>query len=89
MEIDLRKAPATGVDRDDLLLFSETQSRFVVTISSNKKDAFENAFEGMACGFLGEISSAPIFSAIGISGREIIRADIRDLKEAWKRPLGP
>jgi phosphoribosylformylglycinamidine synthase len=89
MEIDLGKAPATGVDRDDLLLFSETQSRFVVTISPNKKDAFENAFEGMAYGLLGEITSAPIFSAIGLSGRKIIRADIQDLKEAWKRPLGP
>jgi phosphoribosylformylglycinamidine synthase len=41
MEIDLRKVPAIEADRDDLLLFSETQSRFVVTIPSHRK-----AFQG-------------------------------------------
>ena len=89
MEIDLGKVPATGMDRDDVLLFSETQSRFVVTISPLKKDAFEGVFVGMIYGLLGEITSAAVFSAIGLKGREIIRADIQDLKDAWQRPLGP
>jgi phosphoribosylformylglycinamidine synthase len=88
MEIDLREAPANGVDRDNLLLFSETQSRFVVTISPDKKDAFEEVFGGMVYGLLGEVTSAAVFRVIGLSGKEIIRADIQDLKEAWKRPLG-
>ncbi len=47
MEIDLGRVPATGVDRDDLLLFSETQSRFIVTISPDKKKAFETAKKGL------------------------------------------
>jgi phosphoribosylformylglycinamidine synthase len=88
MEIDLGKVPATGVDRDDLLLFSESQSRFVVTISPDKKKAFEKAFEGIAYGLVGEVTLASVFRATGLSGREIIRADIQDLKKAWKRPLG-
>ncbi len=88
MEIDLGKVPAAGVDRDDLLLFSETQSRFIVTISPDKKKAFEKAFEGIAYGLVGEVTLASVFKTTGLSGREIIRADIRDLKEAWKRPLG-
>ena len=32
MEVDLRKVPSSGVDRNDFLLFSESQSRFVVTV---------------------------------------------------------
>jgi len=88
VEIDLRKVPAGGVDRDDLLLFSETQSRFVVTISPEKKEAFEEVFAGMVCGLVGEVTEAPVFKAIGLAGREIIRAHIQDLKDAWKRPLG-
>jgi phosphoribosylformylglycinamidine synthase len=88
MEIDLREAPANGVDRDDLLLFSETQSRFVVTISPDKKDAFEGVLGGNVYGLLGEVTAGPVFKAVGLSGREIIRADIQDLKETWKRPLG-
>ena len=33
--------PKTGVDRNDLLLFSESQSRFVVTLDPSKKKVFE------------------------------------------------
>jgi phosphoribosylformylglycinamidine synthase len=88
MEIDLGKVPATGVDRDDLLLFSETQSRFVVTISPDKKKPFEKAFEGIPYGLVGEVTLASVFRTTGLSGRETIRADIQDLKKAWKRPLG-
>ncbi len=88
MEIDLGRVPATGVDRDDLVLFSETQSRFIVTISPDKRETFEKAFEGIAYGLVGEVTLASVFKTTGLSGREIIRADIRDLKEAWKRPLG-
>jgi phosphoribosylformylglycinamidine synthase len=88
MEIDLGKAPATEVVRDDLLLFSETQSRFVVTISPDKKGAFEGVLGGSVYGLLGEVTTGPVFKVVGLSGREIIRADIQDLKEAWKRPLG-
>jgi hypothetical protein len=37
---------------------------------------------------LGKITSTPVFRVIGLTGREIIRADIQDLKKAWKSPLG-
>jgi len=88
MEINLGKVPAAGVDRDDLLLFSETQSRFIVTISPDKKGGFEEVFGGSVYGLLGEVTASPVFKVVGLSGREIIRAGIQDLKEAWKRPLG-
>jgi phosphoribosylformylglycinamidine synthase len=88
MKIDLGKVPATGADRDDLLLFSETQSRFVVTIAPDKKGLFEEVFSGIVYGLLGEVTSAEVFSVIGLNGKEIIQADIQDLKDAWKRPLG-
>jgi phosphoribosylformylglycinamidine synthase II len=88
MAIDLRRAPATGVARDDFLLFSETQSRFVVTVCPEKREAFERVFTGREYGLLGKTTSSGIFKVIGLGGKEIIRADIRDLKAAWKRPLG-
>jgi len=88
MEIDLRKVPAAGLDRDDLVLFSETQSRLVVTVSPHNKDAFEALFKGVVYGLLGQVTSAPVFTVTGLGGREIIRARIQDLKDAWKRPLG-
>jgi phosphoribosylformylglycinamidine synthase len=88
MEIDLGRVPATDVVRNDLLLFSETQSRFVVTVSPDKREAFERVFKGRVYGLLGEVTSSKIFRVIGLGGEEIIRADIRGLKASWKRPLG-
>lgn len=88
MEINLGMVPTIGVDRDDLLLFSETQSRFVVTISPQRKGDFEELFKGMFYGLLGKITSAPVFTAVGLKGKEIIRANIQDLKDTWKSPLG-
>jgi phosphoribosylformylglycinamidine synthase len=88
MEIDLGRVPATDVARNDLLLFSETQSRFVVTVSPDKREAFERVFKGREYGLLGEVTSSGIFRVIGLGGEEIIRANIRDLKAAWKGPLG-
>ena len=42
MEIDLNKLPKSeDLDRNDFLLFSETQSRFIVTIDPKRKEEFE------------------------------------------------
>ena len=46
MEIDLRKVPNSNISRDDYLLFSESASRIVVTISPEKKEEFEQNNDG-------------------------------------------
>ncbi|MDP6671304.1 MAG: AIR synthase-related protein, partial [archaeon] len=40
-KIDLSKVPVEAVERNDFLLFSESQSRFVVTVASENKEEFE------------------------------------------------
>ncbi|HQG35301.1 MAG TPA: AIR synthase-related protein, partial [Syntrophales bacterium] len=41
MEVELGKVPRRGLDRDDYVLFSETASRFVVTVAPDKREEFE------------------------------------------------
>ena len=41
MDVDLRQVPRRDLHRDDYLLFSETASRFVVTVSPANRAAFE------------------------------------------------
>ncbi|MDI9570847.1 MAG: AIR synthase-related protein, partial [Pseudomonadota bacterium] len=41
MEVDLRRVPRRDLDRDDYLLFSETASRFVVTVTPANQAEFE------------------------------------------------
>jgi phosphoribosylformylglycinamidine synthase len=87
MEIDLRKVPRSAVDRNDFLLFSESQSRFIVTIAPEKKGGFEALFSGSVFGEIGLVTANGTFRVIGLQGTPVITANIFDLKEAWQKPL--
>ena len=87
MSVKLDLVPSEGIDRDDYLLFSESQSRFVVTISPSAKDEFEEIMKGNTVSRVGEVFSDGIFKVNGIKGNRIIEEDINKLKEVWLRPL--
>ena len=87
MELDLRECIAPGVQRNDFLLFSETQSRFVVTVRPEKRIAFEECFRGRPVARVGKITDGPLFQVIGLNGKTVIHAHIRELKAAWQKPL--
>jgi phosphoribosylformylglycinamidine synthase len=87
MSVELGLVPSEGIDRDDYLLFSESQSRFVVTISLSARDEFEEIMKGNTVSRVGEVLSDGTFKVGGIRGNRIIEEDIYKLKEAWQRPL--
>jgi phosphoribosylformylglycinamidine synthase len=87
MTVDLARVPAAGMGRDDEILFSESQSRFVVTISPEEREAFEAAMEGCITGQIGIVTDAPVLAIDGLSGQRILSARIDELKEAWQKPL--
>ena len=87
MEVDLRKVPCSGVDRNEVLLFSESQSRFVVTVSPENQAAFEDCLERNAFAEVGKVVHGTDFTVIGLNGEVVVRADIRGLKDAWQQPL--
>ncbi|HVO64934.1 MAG TPA: AIR synthase-related protein [Syntrophales bacterium] len=87
MSIDLALVPSSGINRDDTLLFSESQSRFVVTISPAAKESFEEMMRETVFDQVGTVSTERFLKMDGIRGNRIIEEDIRDLKAAWQRPL--
>ena len=87
MTIDLSLVPYEGIERDDYLLFSESQSRFVVTISPAVKTRFEEMMEGNVCAYIGTVSSEETFVVKGIRGNTIIQESIAELKKTWQEPL--
>ncbi len=84
---DLSRAPGEGVSRDDELLFSESQSRFVVTVREGDAGTFEDVFRGRPAARVGEVTSDPVLALSGLAGREVLRIPVDRLKEAWQRPL--
>ncbi len=87
MTVDLRKVPTEGVERDDFLLFSESQSRFVVTVCPEARDAFDRIFSGQAYAPVGTVRQDDRFELTGLGGKTIVQTYIQSLKEAWQSPL--
>jgi phosphoribosylformylglycinamidine synthase len=84
---DLAAAPNEGATRDDELLFSESQSRFVVTVHPAHAEAFEALVADRPAARVGEVTSEPQLVLKGLAGGVVARAHIRVLKKAWQSPL--
>lgn len=87
MEIDLSAVPVQGLERDDFILFSESQSRFVVTVRPDQEKAFCDLMADSVVARIGRITEEPLFVCLGRNGRTVISAPVSRLKEAWQKPL--
>jgi phosphoribosylformylglycinamidine synthase len=83
MDLDIRGIP---VENAVIALFSESQSRFVVTVHPENVSAFEGALVGCPVTLLGNVIAQDEFRLVGHDGAAI-RSSLGDLKEAWQRPL--
>lgn len=85
--IDLRKVPYEGIKRKDFILFSETPSRFVVTVKPKNKKKFEKTLSGCIIAEIGRTTQNKRLAIKGASGKNVINEDIYELKASWKKPL--
>jgi phosphoribosylformylglycinamidine synthase len=88
MEADLARVQAEDVGRDDLLLFSESAGRFIVTVEPANRQAFEKLFKGSACACIGKITADKEFIIKGMNHGTIVSATVQELKSFWKKPFG-
>jgi phosphoribosylformylglycinamidine (FGAM) synthase-like enzyme len=88
MEADLARVQAEDVERDDLLLFSESAGRFIVTVEPANRQAFEKLFKGSACACIGQITAGNEFIIKGMNHGTIVSATVQELKSFWKKPFG-
>lgn len=73
--------------RDDLILFSESNSRFLVSVKPNDKDEFERVMDKTSFTSIGQVTPSEILEIYGIKGKKIVSKSIAKLKEAWQKPL--
>jgi len=88
MDVDLGLVPVDHADRDDVILFSESAGRFIVTIDPDNKGVFEDRFRELPCACIGTVTEDPVFKIKGIAGKTIVDLPVGDLKAAWKGPFG-
>jgi phosphoribosylformylglycinamidine synthase len=87
LRIDLAAVPAEGIARNDELLFSETQSRFISTVRPEAREAFETALAGSVFARIGEVIPEAVLEIDGLGGERIIEEGLGALKAAWQKPL--
>lgn len=85
--VRLDKVPFKGVERDDTVLFSESNSRFIAEVRLEDQKAFEQLLKGIPYGIIGRVEETPEFIIYGRDNRVCINTFIADLKEAWQKPL--
>jgi phosphoribosylformylglycinamidine synthase len=87
MILQLDKVPLSEpVGRDDMVLFSESNSRFIVEVAAADKAEFEKLLSGADYAEIGKVTADKKFEVYGRKGK-LIEATVAELKEAWQQPL--
>jgi phosphoribosylformylglycinamidine synthase len=75
------------IARNDTILFSESNARFIVEVDPKNKNKFEQILKDVSFGLIGRVEDTPEFIVYGLNHQVCINTFIQDLKEAWQRPL--
>lgn len=87
MDIDLDQLDAPVELRADRRLFSESQSRLLLTVQPQHQAQVEDLFSGQSCSLIGRVVERPELTVAGGDGRNIIQVPLSRLKDAWQAPL--
>ncbi|MBI4721709.1 MAG: phosphoribosylformylglycinamidine synthase subunit PurL, partial [Candidatus Stahlbacteria bacterium] len=90
MQISLNKLPTETLTpitdnqlRDDWLLFSESNTRFIIEVTSGKEDKFEKLMQGCEVSKVGISMANKELEIFGLNGEIVAKANIEELKFAW------
>ncbi|MFH1228567.1 MAG: phosphoribosylformylglycinamidine synthase subunit PurL [Planctomycetota bacterium] len=90
LQISLSKVPLAKDDNitsDDIILFSESNSRFIVEIKPENRQNFERLMADCPFGLIGKTIKETRLKVTGLNGKEIINEPLNMLKNAWQSPL--
>ena len=87
VELDLRKVPNKAVNRNDFMLFSESNSRFLLEVPEKTKNDFEAVMKGKVCAKIGKVANNPRLIVYGLDGAVAVDASLKDLRKSWKETL--
>jgi phosphoribosylformylglycinamidine synthase subunit PurSL len=84
----LKNVPRTGpIYRDDFILFSESNTRFLVEVAAEAEPAFIEMMKEIPTAPIGHVSQEEYLEVHGLNSQVVFRTPLSDLKEAWQKPL--
>jgi phosphoribosylformylglycinamidine synthase len=85
---DLTRLASDAALPDEVLLFSESTTRFVVEVRADKAAAFQACLgSDIPLTQIGLTCREPRLRIAGVNGEWLIGVQLEDLKEAWRKPL--
>lgn len=85
-EIDLRTVPVDAPMREDFVLFSESNSRFLIEVAPENAGRVSEFLSGIPFAWIGETNDSGRLTVAGTEGT-LVRETLAGLKEAWQKPL--
>jgi len=85
--IDVTRVPVSEPMRDDMVMFSESNTRFLCEIEPEKKSQFEKCLKGLPFAEIGRTVATNRLVLSGAAGKPRLDEDIWSLKESWQAPL--
>jgi phosphoribosylformylglycinamidine synthase len=88
MTLHLGKVPlGEPIARNDSILFSESNTRFLLEVAPEDSQRFEQAMKGVTFAAIGQVTQGNRFEVYGINGENVVSVALSELKEAWQKPL--
>lgn len=83
----LSEMPGTVGLSDEVRLFSESTTRFVVEVQPQHVEQFKLAFTELPCAKLGHTVVEQRLRVAGANGEWLVWTKLAEVKEAWQKPL--
>ena len=83
-EISIDNLPGSSADEEARLLFCESPSRFIVSVSPEKAEDFESIMEGSPYKLVGQTTDTDKM-IIRKNGKTVIESSIDAISKSWKR----
>ena len=69
------------------MLFSESNSRFLIEVAEADREDFENLMKGKDCALIGKVTKNQKLIIVGLNGKVVVDASLAELRRSWKKTL--
>jgi len=77
-----------SLTRNDFVLFSESNSRFLVEVDQKHTNDFEELTRDIPSALIGTVKKEPTFTIQSVNNKKLMETDLATLRKAWKTALG-
>ena len=83
----LKDVPYQGKRRDDIVLFSESNSRLIAEVAPKDEEKLKRLFKSLPFAKIGRVEASPEVVVYGLDDRPVVVGRAEEFKKIWKEPL--